>query len=102
MPKVLNKYRDSIPAQAIYCGRGSLWGNPFKIGFQAAPEDTPLSRDEACDLYEAWAPQQWWWRHIQRRLRGRDLVCFCAPKRCHCDFLLREANAPMAPSEPKP
>jgi hypothetical protein len=27
-------------------------------------------------------------------LRGRDLVCFCAPRPCHGDLLLRLANAP--------
>ncbi len=25
-------------------------------------------------------------------LRGKDLVCYCAPKACHADVLLREAN----------
>jgi hypothetical protein len=25
-------------------------------------------------------------------LRGRDLLCFCAPKPCHGDLLLRLAN----------
>jgi hypothetical protein len=26
-------------------------------------------------------------------LRGRNLLCFCAPKACHGDLLLRLANA---------
>ena len=26
-------------------------------------------------------------------LRGRNLVCFCAPRACHGDLLLRLANA---------
>jgi hypothetical protein len=25
-------------------------------------------------------------------LRGKDLVCWCAPKRCHCETLIRLAN----------
>ena len=32
MPKVLNKHVDGIPKGAVYCGRGSRWGNPYKIG----------------------------------------------------------------------
>jgi len=28
------------------------------------------------------------------KLRGSDLVCFCAPRPCHGDLLLRLANAP--------
>ena len=32
MCKVLNKHHAGIPAGAIYIGRGSKWGNPFRIG----------------------------------------------------------------------
>jgi len=32
MPKVLNKYKDGVPAGAVYIGRPSKWGNPFVIG----------------------------------------------------------------------
>ena len=29
---------------------------------------------------------------VKANLRGKDLVCFCAPKRCHGDVLLKIAN----------
>jgi hypothetical protein len=29
----------------------------------------------------------------KRELAGHDLVCFCAPKKCHGDVLLEVANA---------
>ncbi|MEM2159611.1 MAG: DUF4326 domain-containing protein [Candidatus Nitrosotenuis sp.] len=29
----------------------------------------------------------------QAELRGRDLVCYCAPLECHGDILLAIANA---------
>jgi Domain of unknown function (DUF4326) len=82
MPKVLNKHRDTIPPDAVYCGRGSPWGNPFVIGKHG-------DRDEVCDRFE---------REILptldvRPLRDKDLVCYCAPLRCHCDAILRKANA---------
>ena len=32
MFRVLNKRKSGIPAGAIYIGRGSKWGNPFRIG----------------------------------------------------------------------
>ena len=32
MPKVLNKYKAGVPHGAVYCGRGSPYGNPFVIG----------------------------------------------------------------------
>ena len=31
--------------------------------------------------------------HVFDELRGRDLVCFCAPLPCHGDLLRRLANA---------
>jgi hypothetical protein len=30
---------------------------------------------------------------IKRELKGKDLICFCAPKPCHADVLLEIANA---------
>ena len=32
MCRVLNKRKSGIPAGAVYIGRGSKWGNPFRIG----------------------------------------------------------------------
>ena len=31
MCRVLNKHHVGIPAGAVYIGRGSKWGNPFRI-----------------------------------------------------------------------
>jgi hypothetical protein len=81
MSRVLNKYRDALTiTQAdVYIGRGSPWGNPFKIG-------TDGDRDEVCDRFE---------REVLptldvEPLRGKNLVCFCAPQRCHGDAILRK------------
>lgn len=65
----------------IYCGRGSMWGNPFVLGVDG-------DRDEVCDRFE---------KEILPKLnlvqlRGMNLVCYCAPLRCHCDALLEKAN----------
>lgn len=85
-PRILNKHTHGIPQEAAYIGRGSPWGNPFRIG----PDGT---RNEVCDKYAAWIETQP--RLIARlpELRGRDLVCFCAPQRCHGETLRRLANA---------
>lgn len=32
MCRVLNKHHAGIPADAVYIGRGSKWGNPFRLG----------------------------------------------------------------------
>lgn len=95
MPRVLNKHRDSVPPGAVYCGRGSPYGNPFVIGKDG-------DRDEVCDRFEAEILPTL----DVAALRGKDLVCFCAPRRCHCDALLQKANADDAarlqsPGEPQ-
>jgi Domain of unknown function (DUF4326) len=87
MPKVWNRKNPGIPEDAVYCGRPSPWGNPFVIGWHG-------TRDQVCDRFE---------REVLpgldvSSLTGKDLVCFCAPARCHCDAILRKAN----PVEPKP
>lgn len=79
MPRVFNKNRETYPRGAIYIGRGSLWGNPFRVGVDG-------SRDEVIDRYE----QEVLPGLDLGDLRGHDLVCFCAPQRCHGHSILRE------------
>ena len=85
MPRVLNKNTENIPTEAVFVGRPSKWGNPFAIGADG-------DRDEVCDRYEAWFTVQPHLIAALPELRGKDLVCFCAPLRCHADFLLKLAN----------
>lgn len=78
MVKVHNKYHNTAPADAVYIGRGSPWGNPFIIGKDG-------DRDEVCDRFE---------KEILpvldlEPLRGKSLVCFCAPKRCHGHSIIK-------------
>lgn len=86
MAKVLNKRIDNIPSDAIYVGRPSKWGNPFKIGKDG-------NRDQVITAYMSYAtlklqPDPYW----LDELKGKDLVCWCAPKPCHGDVLLELAN----------
>ena len=87
MPKVLNRHRDAVPQSAVYIGRGSKWGNPFKIGVHG-------TREEVIDKYVNYLHDN---MHLveeaQKELRGKDLVCYCSPCPCHGDVLLRIANA---------
>lgn len=70
----------------IYIGRGSKWGNPFKIGRDgdrleviAKYRKYILNRsDLLADLHE---------------LKGKRLGCWCCPKPCHGDILVELADA---------
>jgi len=88
MPKVLNKKTDNVPPDAVYVGRPSKWGNPFIIGWDGTREEviakyveylmgTEHTTGLLLDIHE---------------LKGKDLVCFCAPLPCHADILLELAN----------
>lgn len=93
MPKVLNKYH-LLPTQTgVFIGRPSVYRNPFPI-------EGNDDRDKVCDkhvLYLLSRPDAI--EHIRKTLPNRNLVCFCAPKRCHGDFIFRLANSTDAPWE---
>lgn len=90
-PRLYNIKRDQVPAEAVYIGRGSKCGNPFAIG----PDG---DRNAVCNQFEAWAPTQPDVMAAIEALRGRDLACYCAPYRCHGDWILKMANREPEPT----
>ena len=82
MPKVYNIRDPDKPDDCVYCGRGSKYGNPFK-----RPRDG--TRDEVCDKFKNETLPSL----DVSELRGKNLMCFCKPKRCHCDDILIKANS---------
>ena len=85
MAKVLNKRTDGIPAGAVYIGRPSKWGNPFVTGRDG-------SRDDVVAKYRAYLLGNADLVAALPELRGKDLVCWCAPCACHGDVLKELAN----------
>ncbi len=86
MPRVLNKRTDKIPPEAVYVGRHGKWGNPFIVG-----EDG--GRAEVISQYQVYICNRIAWRDVDiTELKGKDLVCWCAPLPCHADVLLALAN----------
>lgn len=70
----------------VYVGRRTRFGNPYPIGeFGTREEVIELHRKYLMDLLEK-EPD------FLMPLRGKDLVCWCAPKACHADLLLELAN----------
>ena len=85
-----------LPKNAVVVSRPSVWGNPFKVG-EKMLDGSVLTREKAVELYEQWVRDGGWPRVIRRRLRGKDLACWCPlDEPCHADVLLRIANAPDA------
>jgi len=82
-----------IPANAIYVGRPTVWGNPYVVGSQLMNGET-LTAEKAVALYEQHLADNFNERDIRHCLRGKDLACWCAlDQPCHADVLLRIANS---------
>lgn len=91
MPKVYNKHHKNAPKGASYVGRPSKYGNPYGIG------DVFGDRENILKLYANWLQAEiehgnLTIEEIKKDLKGKDLVCWCAPKPCHADILLKLAN----------
>ncbi len=69
----------------IYVGRPTQWGNPFEIGRDG-------DRAAVIKKYEEWLRGQPNLMRALGELKGKVLACWCAPKPCHGDVLLRLAN----------
>lgn len=75
----------ALPPGSVYVGRPSRWGNRYVIG----PDGT---RAEVIARYEAELKANSEAMAALSELRGKDLVCWCAPMACHADVLLKLAN----------
>ena len=79
-------HRNSAPedwesdSSYVYIGRGSKWGNRW-----LAP---PLTRREAVERYEKDILEDGRVEELEE-LRGKILVCSCAPHQCHGDILVK-------------
>lgn len=97
MPMRIQRKRSKgwrMPPNAVYVGRPTEWGNPYK-----AP---PLSRAAAIDLFRKWMVDRPWLTpaRIREHLGGKDLACWCPlvendgnRVHCHADVLLEIANS---------
>lgn len=93
-PKVVNARHPPDPTRGpgLYVGRPSRWGNKHPVGW--CPHcKMHHTRGEAVDAFE---------RDLdndpellaagKKALRGRDLICWCSPRKCHADIWLKRAN----------
>lgn len=76
--RVVNR---NVSPYEVYIGRGSKWGNPFKIG----PDG---NRQEVIAKYREWIQSQPELMASLPELDGKTLGCFCKPKACHGDVLV--------------
>jgi hypothetical protein len=105
VPKRIQRKRTAgwrMPKGAVYVGRPSRWGNPWKPGpgYCSHPDcgpgsHPPLTAEQVVAVFRTWLlemlrvdPQ------FLAPLRGKDLACWCpVDQPCHADVLLEVANA---------
>lgn len=87
MPRRIQRKRTKgwrMPANAVYVGRPTKWGNPHR--------GTHAVAFHKADLFNGKLPVSP--QDVARELRGKDLACWCPlDQRCHADVLLELANA---------
>lgn len=89
--KVWNKRDSHCPKDAIYVGRPTIWGNPFKLIHGSGV--SKIDRAKAIKSYRGWLECRLAVEpDFLTPLKGKDLVCWCAPLPCHADVLLELAN----------
>ena len=78
----------------VYVGRGSRWGNPYSHKEGTLAKHVVGSRSEAIQKFEEYLLSNEELMESLSELKGKTLGCWCKPKSCHGDILLRYANGP--------
>ena len=106
-----------MPPNTVYVGRGSKWGNPFRVVHPGSAFEKPMYPAIAVASFRrmvekegSWTPvplpwpkgkipRQWTTvKEVGEELRGKNLACWCPlDQPCHADVLLELANAPVKP-----
>lgn len=95
-PRVWNKRNPiDIPLDAVLVDRTTKWGNPFRSGTNGWTREDIIRRYRDWLWLDRTAPNRERPPSIEdviKELKGKDLVCWCFPKRCHADILIEIAN----------
>ena len=91
-----------MPENTVYVGRGTKWGNPYKVGAIDTVTGRTIDAEFAVRMFRlmwlqtAFSDLLMPWTE---ELRGKNLACWCKiGEPCHADLLLEIANAQHNPS----
>ena len=91
IPRVVHCKKEEFD---VYVGSGSKWGNPYSHKVGTLAEHVVGSRREAIQKFEDYLLSNEELMESLSELKGKTLGCWCKPKSCHGDILLRYANGP--------
>jgi len=97
MPKRIQRKRTKgwkMPANTIYVGRPTRWGNPYVIGNEKDPYTHEIIKDakQAVELYKEYIESVLYVNPAYlEELRGKNLACWCKLEDlCHVDIILQK------------
>lgn len=78
----------------VYIGRPSAWGNPFSHKDGTRAEYKVSTREQAIETFEVYIRTQFaldpfFILEYLKPIAGKTLGCWCAPKPCHGDVLIK-------------
>ncbi len=80
-----------MPANTVYVGRPTKWGNPYRLEVFDGKREAVVAAFWRYLHHENGAEL----RNAVRELRGKNLACWCPlDQPCHADVLLELANTP--------
>jgi len=92
-----------MPPNTVYVGRGTKYGNPYRVGDDGIP-----NAETAKWKYLLFLAGGGRYSVMRERvgdvgkLRGKNLACWCAPgEPCHADMLLEIANQTQSAGGPR-
>ena len=92
-----------MPPNTVYVGRGSKWGNPYKVGapfsmsiagggYDGKEKGYVFDNDSAVLFYKINLSFELE-ISAEMELKGKNLACWCKlNEKCHADVLLKIAN----------
>lgn len=85
-----------MPENAVYVGRPTRYGNPFKVGEVNSDTGEVVTLEKCLEYYRFYLERKYQGAALPEflaPLRGKDLACFCGEgSPCHADILLELAN----------
>lgn len=87
--------------ETVYVGRGSKWGNPFKVGEDGTLDEVLIKYEHNLFPYTHGTKTLADYSttimnnaYIREQLHGKNLMCWCKLDcKCHADILLKVANS---------
>jgi hypothetical protein len=86
-PKVVHCKR-APRGSFVYIGRPSIFGNPIRLNDPTDDREREQVLARYAGYFEARIASDAAFRRAVESLRGRDLGCWCAPRRCHGEVIL--------------